>query len=196
MKYIGLEDLKTLIGVSDEDHDTYLQMLEEAAEGIFEKKINRSLMYDPDTDDGAITEYFDGGFRLRLRKFPVREIVTFNNYSSAIDPEYYSVDNKTGNLVFNNLNYPIRYRRLTLTYKGGYDAWDADDQDYPVPQDIKLCIAEIVKTLYDPDGDSLGNSNVKSFRIGDYSETMGDSTTMENNSVISSVINNYLYYEL
>ena len=156
MKYLSKADLANFLNLGS-DKETYLERLGNLAEGFFNRKVGRYSSLDTTGylihESQNTTERFDGGFVFRLTKYPVREIESVKTNASGTTPSL--VDSSNYEFDFRKLyakaGFNISWRDVEITYKGGFDIQGAANPTFPVPEDVKLVIVELVRVLYDPD---------------------------------------------
>lgn len=130
-------------------------------------KYDLSTYYPLNTGDYPIA--------IRLKQYPVQEIISIVDNITTISSSNYTVDNDNGLLRFYEAISDYK-EELVATYFAGYDS--TTGSTYSMPNDLKLVAKQGVKVYYQNGGQAKQNQgNVKSKSLKDFSVSYGNEQT-------------------
>lgn len=161
---VTLDNLKTFLGISGSGQDDLLNLLNEQASAMVEKKCMRTFeetTYTEEEYDGT------GEKELILKQFPVTSTTTFklevNNALDntddweEIDTDDYWVDNDQG-IVTKITEFMCGKQRYRVTYSAGYAT---------IPYDLQYVVMQLVSLFLN----KRRGAGLKSETLGDHTVT-------------------------
>jgi len=126
MLYIAtLDEIKTVVGISDSTDDSLLNLWLTALQGRFETRCGRGLLYT-----SGVTELFDGGkSSLYPYRSPIDSVTTIHvstdqewDADSLLEIDDYRIDYDRGRIVYGTsglYSWPSGLQNIRVVYAGG-----------------------------------------------------------------------------
>lgn len=187
---ITLAYFKEVMGITTTSNDTVYEHLINAAADWLERYTGRKLKLATYTD-----EVYDGSGTntLNLKQYPVTTLTRIQRRSgygtsadwTSLSGDTYEIDKVDGQVIiagnFSNRDYVYR-----VTYTAGYS--DADGALYPIPEDLKLALAQMVYLGF---GNRVRDRTITSESLKNYKVTYSSEAL---SSESRSIFSNYKVY--
>lgn len=161
-----LNQAKGMLGIDSDDtsQDADITIALKAASAAIEKATNRSYGYKTynQTIDGPGMQF------LRLRNFPVHDVIHITVDNEPIPKEQFRIESENG-MLFKRSGWPCGVRNVDVEYLAGYALpGDENSPEAPkLPENYTLACIMYAQIL-------LRNPDVSSERVGDISVSYRD----------------------
>lgn len=145
---IGLDDVKTALGLADGSADVFLTKQITFASAAIAQHCNRVFQVEQVKDEfwparDAHLQVIEGVAPLQLSRWPVQEITEVLEFGSVLtDGTDYRIDAEDGQLHrLDGISYPRRWlpEAISVTYSAGFD---------PIPPDVQDAAIRLVSARY------------------------------------------------